>query len=31
MKETYESPVMKIVEVNTDDIIFASGGCSEVD
>lgn len=26
MKETYENPVVEIVEVNTADIIFASGG-----
>lgn len=25
MKEIYESPVVEIVEVNTNDIIFASG------
>ena len=27
MKETYESPVMEIVTIGTDDVIFASSLC----
>ena len=29
MKETYESPVIEIIEIDADDIIFASGICTE--
>ncbi len=29
MKEKYETPVMEIIEIEEEDIIFASSGCAE--